>query len=240
MRSSRHTKPSPSPVGFTYQKAATGYCINCKASVGAGEETASVHRQPVGGIQHRWIPCADFLGLQDYKAAQLAKYLGPDQPLYAMRSCVGIVKAKDYTAEVLETVCNRYLWEMLALQVGPTLVLGGTCQGGILALAMARRLKQIGRAPALLALLEWSYSYGSYDEPTLLIYGEESYTAQIYQRPEKSRLNGGRIFPKAWSCRFQASMMRSNVGTSVACLVKILNDRVGQALAARLAQNRED
>jgi len=86
-----------------------------------------------------------FWVLQDHvEASQLAKYLGSDQPLYAMRSCVGIIKAKDYTAEVLETICNRYLWEMLALPVGPTLVLGGTCQGGILALAMARRLKQIG------------------------------------------------------------------------------------------------
>ena len=131
------------------------------------------------------------------EAALLAKYLGPDQPLYAMRSCLGIIKAKDYTAEVLETVCNRYLWEMLALQVGPTLVLGGTCQGGILALSIARRLKQIGQAPALLALLEWSYSYGSYSEPTLLIYGEESYTAQIYQRPETSRMNWREDFPRS-------------------------------------------
>ena len=89
-----------------------------------------------------------FWVLQDYvDAALLAKYLGPDQPLYAMRSCDGIVKVKDYTADVLETVCNRYLWEMLALPKGPAFILGGTCQGGILALAMARRLKQIGRTP---------------------------------------------------------------------------------------------
>ena len=54
-----------------------------------------------------------FWFLQEYpEAAQLAKYLGPDQPLYAMRSCVGIIEGKDYTAEVLETVSNRYLWEI--------------------------------------------------------------------------------------------------------------------------------
>ena len=46
--------------------------------------------------------------------------------------------------------------------MGAAFVLGGTCQGGIMALAMARRLKQIGRSPLFLALLEWSYSYGSY------------------------------------------------------------------------------
>ena len=177
--------------------------------------------------------------LQDHgEAALLAKYLGPDQPLYAMRSCLGIIKAKDYTAEVLETVCNRYLWEMLALQVGPTLVLGGTCQGGILALSIARRLKQIGQAPALLALLEWSYSYGSYSEPTLLIYGEESYTAQIYQRPETSRMNWREDFPRsvALSIPGKHGELEGN-DESVACLTKILNERIGPALAAQLAQS---
>ena len=146
-----------------------------------------------------------FWVLQDYvEASQLAKYLGPDQPLYAMRSCVGIIKPKDYTAEVLETVCNRYLWEMLALPVGAAFVLGGTCQGGILALAMARRLNQIGRSPLFLALLEWSYSYGSYSEPALLIYGEESYTAEIYRQPEKSKIN--------WRDDFSQSVVASIPG----------------------------
>ena len=172
------------------------------------------------------------------EAALLAKYLGPDQPFYAMRSCLGIIKAKDYTAEVLETVCNRYLWEMLALQVGPTLVLGGTCQGGILALSIARRLKQIGQAPALLALLEWSYSYGSYSEPTLFIYGEESYTAQIYQRPETSRINWREDFPRsvAASIPGKHGELEGN-DESVACLTKILNERIGPALATQLAQS---
>ena len=177
--------------------------------------------------------------LQDHgEAALLAKYLGPDQPLYAMRSCLGIVKAKDYTAEVLETVCNRYLWEMLALQVGPTLVLGGTCQGGILALSIARRLKQIGQAPALLALLEWSYSYGSYSEPTLLIYGAESYTAQIYQRPETSRLNWREDFPRSVAVSIPGKHGElEGSDESVACLTRILNERIGPALATQLAQS---
>ena len=62
---------------------------------------------------------------------------------------------------------------------------------------MARRLKQIGRSPVFLALLEWSYSYGSYSEPALLIYGEESYTAEIYRRPEKSKINWRKDFPRS-------------------------------------------
>ena len=180
-----------------------------------------------------------FWVLQDYvEASQLAKYLGPDQPLYAMRSCVGIIKPKDYTAEVLETVSNRYLWEMLALPVGAAFVLGGTCQGGIMALAMARRLKQIGRSPLFLALLEWSYSYGSYSEPALLIYGEESYTAETYRQPEKSKIN--------WRNDFSQSVVSSVPGRhgelersdkSVARLAKILDEQITHTLVTQLAQS---
>ena len=180
-----------------------------------------------------------FWVLQDYaEAKQLAKYLGPEQPLYAMRSCTQIIKVKDYTADVLETVCNRYLWELLALPVGTAFILGGTCQGGILALAMARRLKQIGRAPALLVLLEWSYSYGSYSDPTLLVYGEESYTAEIYRHPEKSKLD--------WRTDFPQSLVASVPGKhgelerrddSIGCLAKILREQGGHSLAKQLAEN---
>jgi acyl carrier protein/thioesterase domain-containing protein len=114
---------------------------------------------------------------------QLAKHLGPDQPLYGMRSCVGIVDVKDYSTDVIETVCNRFLWEVLALPVKAPFFVGGVCQAGILALALAKRLKQIGRAPALLMLIEWTYSYGRYTEPTLLLYGDRSFTAEIYRNP---------------------------------------------------------
>jgi len=133
---------------------------------------------------------------QHREAAQLAKHLGPDQPLYAMRSCVEIFAVKDYTAEALEAVCNRYLWEVLALQSGAVFVLGGDCQGGILALSMARRLVQMRRVPQLLVLLEWTYSYGRYAEPTLLVYGEQSYSAEIYRDPEKSSASWVEDFPR--------------------------------------------
>ena len=123
---------------------------------------------------------------QEYtEASQLAKHLGPQHPLYAMRSCVDILPVREYTARNLEVVCNRYLWELLALPLGSEFVLGGTCQGGILALELARRLKQIKRKPLFLALLEWSYSKGRYNAPTLFVYGEQSYTADIYANPQK-------------------------------------------------------
>jgi acyl-CoA synthetase (AMP-forming)/AMP-acid ligase II/acyl carrier protein len=134
-----------------------------------------------------------FQGANDFQ--QLAKQLGPDQPLYGMRSCEGIVPVREYSAHVLETVSNRYLWEILALAGSRPIVIGGNCQGGILALALAKRLLRIGRAPLLLILMEWAFSYGSYAKPTLLLYGEDSHTAQIYRDGTRNEPNWRDDFP---------------------------------------------
>jgi acyl-CoA synthetase (AMP-forming)/AMP-acid ligase II/acyl carrier protein len=127
------------------------------------------------------------------EAKALAKHLGSEQPLYVMRSCAGT--ASRYTASVLETVGNRYLWEILAARPSGPIVLGGNCQGGILALVLARRLQQIGRAPVLLTLLDWTFSYGRYDGPTLLIYGKSSYSAEVYEQPGRSTVDWRNDFP---------------------------------------------
>lgn len=135
-----------------------------------------------------------FWVLQEYfEALALADYLGPDQPLYVMRSCVGI--AAKYTTSLLETVGNRYLWEILSIQPTGPILLFGTCQGAILALALARRLQRIGREPCLLGLMEWSFSYGRYYGPTLLMYGRDSFTAETYQCPNQSNVMWGSDFP---------------------------------------------
>ena len=96
--------------------------------------------------------------LNESEFLQLAKSLGRNQPLYGMRSCVGIIDVKDYSTEIIEAVCDRYLWEILALPVKNPLIIGGICQGGIFAFALAQRLKQIGHTPGLLILVEWAYS----------------------------------------------------------------------------------
>jgi len=170
------------------------------------------------------------------KAAYFANHLGPDQPFYAMRSCVDVVEAKHFTDELVDTVCDRYLWEMLALPIGSGFVLGGTCQGGIFALALARRLKQIRRPPLLLALLEWNFSYGAYPEPTLLIYGKNSHTASTYEKPEKSPIKWREDFPKsvvaAVPGRHEDLEQRND---SVARLVMLLNRNTDRVLSTRSA-----
>jgi len=127
--------------------------------------------------------------------SQLAASMGPDQPVYGMRSCLGIIKLDDYSPESLEPICDLYLQEILELIDKTPFILGGNCQGAIIALQLARRLREKGCAPELLTLLEWNFSYGDYDSPTLLIYGKQSYTAEIYQQPKKSHINWQIDFP---------------------------------------------
>ena len=130
---------------------------------------------------------------EPFEFAQLAKHLGPDQPLYGMRSCVGIVRPKDYST-VMDSVCTRYFLEMLSIGVADPLVVGGNCQGAILSLELAKRFSKIGISPSLLILTEWSYSYGRYLNPTLLLYGDESHTADIY-RQERPKIDWQNDFP---------------------------------------------
>jgi acyl-CoA synthetase (AMP-forming)/AMP-acid ligase II/acyl carrier protein len=133
---------------------------------------------------------------ESFEFAQLAKHLGPDQPIYGMRSCVGIVRPREYST-VIDPVCSRYFLEIMALAERKPFVVGGNCQGAILSLELARRLNRIGRYPSLLVLAEWSYYFGRYADPTLLLYGEQSYTADIYQRKKHSKINWQEDFPQS-------------------------------------------
>ncbi len=109
----------------------------------------------------------------------LAEEFGSDQPLYGMRSCAGILRVKHYSSQTVREVVNRYFLEIMALADEP-IMLGGNCQGAMLALLVAQKLSQAGEAPALLTLMEWSFSLGAYTDPVLILYGEDSHTAKIY------------------------------------------------------------
>lgn len=111
---------------------------------------------------------------------KLAHALGPEQPLYGMRSLVNIVKIKHYTAEVLEMLTRAYEREISLLPREASYVIGGNCQGGIIALALARRLANSGRSAQRLLLMEWNFHFGRYDDPTTFLFGAKSHTARLY------------------------------------------------------------
>ena len=169
---------------------------------------------------------------------QLAKHLGSDRPLYGMRSCVEIVEVKHYSTDVIETVCNRYLWEILSLPVTAPIVGGGNCQGGIFALALARRLHQIGRPPALLVLMEWAYSYGRYTHPTLLLYGDKSHTAEIYRGGERQLPNWREDFPERTVAAIPGGHGQFFTDEHIAGLAESIRRHVGRSEPALPGTNR--
>ena len=115
-----------------------------------------------------------FWVFQTYEEALgLANELGPDQPLYAMRSAVHVVPTKQYSEKILGSLLDRYLWEILLVSRGREFSLGGNCQGGVLALLLARRLRQIRRTPRPLFLVDWWFRPGKYDGPTVVLFGRQ-------------------------------------------------------------------
>jgi hypothetical protein len=105
-----------------------------------------------------------------HELAQLARHLGPDQPVHGMRSGHDVMA---YTDENVRALASCYAAEMIALQPDGPLLLGGNCQGGRIAQAIAQRLRELGRAASLLILMERG-SFPSYDGPVALIFGRDS------------------------------------------------------------------
>jgi probable biosynthetic protein (TIGR04098 family) len=103
--------------------------------------------------------------------AQLAQALGADHPVHGMRSGHLIM---DYTDANIEAIATYYAQEMIALQPEGPLVLGGNCQGGVIARAIALQLCQKGRTVSLLILME-QQGFPGYEGPVALIFGRDSH-----------------------------------------------------------------
>lgn len=111
----------------------------------------------------------------------LAQKLGPDQPLYGMRSLVHITAISSLNDQILDEVGSGYLNEILCITKGAAFHLGGNCQAAIVTLWMARKLNNLNCSPKTLFLMEWSFSWGLYTNKTVLLYGEQSFTKDIYE-----------------------------------------------------------
>ena len=113
-----------------------------------------------------------FWCLQGYRElTQLAEHLGPDQPVHGMRSGHLIM---EYTDANIDAIASYYAAEMIALQPDGSFLLGGNCQGGIIARAIALRLRELGRTASLLILMEQE-SFPPYEGPVALIFGRDSH-----------------------------------------------------------------
>src|SRR6266568_167596 len=82
----------------------------------------------------------------------LSKYLGPEQPFYALQSpLVSGAKAREATIEELASIYVKELQEFLP--EGPYL-LGGASLGGLIALEMSQQLYAVGKKPRFLILFD--------------------------------------------------------------------------------------
>ncbi len=92
--------------------------------------------------------------------ANLARYLGTDQPIYAFKS-----RGLDGLPEwpTIEEMAANYVADLRAHQPRGPYRLGGYCFGGVVAYEMARQLKALGEDVAVLALMNCSPPNSSYE-----------------------------------------------------------------------------
>jgi thioesterase domain-containing protein len=82
----------------------------------------------------------------------LARYLGSDQPFYALQAQGLDGKQAPFTR--VEDMAAHYIEEMRSLQPGGPYFIGGYCFGGLVAFEIARQLHAQGEKVALVALID--------------------------------------------------------------------------------------
>jgi amino acid adenylation domain-containing protein len=93
--------------------------------------------------------------------ANLARHLGADQPVYALKACDPDQVEK---FDTIEKIAVQYVQALRRLQPEGPYALGGYCFGGNVAYEMARLLDQQGQQVSLLALMNASPPDSSYDQ----------------------------------------------------------------------------
>lgn len=101
---------------------------------------------------------------------QLANLLGPEQPIYGLRSGHLVM---DYTGQNLQAIASCYADELVAAQPDGAFLLGGNCQGGIVMHRVALALLDRGRQIDLLVLMEQA-RFPAYPGRVALLFGADS------------------------------------------------------------------
>ena len=96
--------------------------------------------------------CVHALGPSLLFYRQLAAYLGPEQPFYAMQS--PLESQTQIQEPSIEELASIYLKELQAFVPGGPYFLGGASLGGLIALEMCQQLNAQGNKPGLLILFD--------------------------------------------------------------------------------------
>ncbi len=102
--------------------------------------------------------------------AALADALGPEQPLFGIRSGFNIMQ---YSLHNMDSLADRYAAEIDQERPAGPLLVGGNCQGAQIARSVAQALRRRGRAVPMVMLMEESL-FRTYDRPVALLFGDRS------------------------------------------------------------------
>ena len=132
-----------------------------------------------------------FQGYNEF--AQLARYMGEDQPIYGMRSGVRVL-AK--TIPNAKRLARLYVSDILNVQPDGPYIIGGNCQSAMVAFQIAKELLRRGKEMSLLFLHE-QVSPQTYDGRVALFFGDSSFRnpQKFFKTAEKGweRFYSGRV-----------------------------------------------
>lgn len=156
---------------------------------------------------------------------QLARYLGPDQPVFGMRSGNRVMEKSQ---ENIDALAAHYVAEIVELQPAGPILVGGNCQAARIAFQIAAQLERRGRAITLLFLME-KFIPQPYACPVALLFGAESDRNPYlyFRRPELG-------WAKYYSGPFTVDMIRGGHGQfflepNIQVLAATIQRRIEQA-----------
>ena len=133
----------------------------------------------------------------NWELRQLARYLGSDQPVYGMRSGYLVMH---YSEANTAALAKRYIEEIFQISESGPFLIAGNCQGGIVAVEIARQLQKAGRQVRLLILLDAVFpellNGEPYAGPVALFAGVEGAASTPIGASARQKRVGGSSFPE--------------------------------------------
>jgi acyl-coenzyme A synthetase/AMP-(fatty) acid ligase len=163
----------------------------------------------------------------------LANALGPDQPLYGFRSGHAVF---NYDDDTVQAVALRYAKDVCEISDTGPLFVGGNCQGGRLALAVADQLLKRKVQLPLLVLMEWGFELTYYAGEVLFLFGKNSLDGHPLLRHATPE-DAWEKYLRHWQTAVIAGEhTRYFLPVNVAPLAKVLRHHLDEA-AARSPEN---